>query len=70
MKAMATKHRTGGKPTARAAIEDATSPGAESRFDWIATAAFYKTEARGFEPGREIEDWLEAEAGFKGRKGQ
>jgi hypothetical protein len=28
----------------------------------IATAAYYKAEARGFAPGREAEDWLEAEA--------
>ena len=28
----------------------------------IATAAYYKAEARGFQPGRELDDWLEAEA--------
>ena len=28
----------------------------------IATAAYYKAEARGFEPGQELSDWLEAEA--------
>lgn len=28
----------------------------------IAVAAYYKAEARGFEPGQEAEDWLEAEA--------
>jgi hypothetical protein len=28
----------------------------------IATAAYYKAEARGFEPGHEVEDWLAAEA--------
>lgn len=27
----------------------------------IAIAAFYLAEARGFEPGRELEDWLQAE---------
>lgn len=28
----------------------------------IAVTAYYKAEARGFEPGHEIQDWLEAEA--------
>lgn len=32
------------------------------RLDCIATAAYYRAEARGFEPGRELDDWLEAEA--------
>ncbi len=27
----------------------------------IATAAYYRAEARGFAPGNEMEDWLEAE---------
>jgi len=29
---------------------------------YIAIAAYYKAESRGFAPGHEIEDWLEAEA--------
>lgn len=28
----------------------------------IAERAYYKAEARGFEPGHELEDWLAAEA--------
>ena len=27
----------------------------------IAELAYYKAESRGFEPGHELEDWLEAE---------
>ncbi len=27
----------------------------------IAECAYYKAESRGFEPGHEVEDWLEAE---------
>ena len=27
----------------------------------IAEVAYYKAEGRGFEPGHELEDWLEAE---------
>lgn len=29
--------------------------------DQIAIAAYFKAEARGFEPGYELEDWLAAE---------
>jgi Protein of unknown function (DUF2934) len=32
-----------------------------SRLQWISYAAYYKAEARGFIPGYEITDWLEAE---------
>lgn len=28
----------------------------------VAKCAYYKAEARGFEPGHELEDWLAAEA--------
>lgn len=28
---------------------------------WVAEMAYYKAEKRGFEPGHELEDWLEAE---------
>ena len=28
----------------------------------IALSAYYKAEARGYEPGHELQDWLEAEA--------
>lgn len=28
----------------------------------IAESAYYKADARGYEPGHEIQDWLEAEA--------
>lgn len=30
----------------------------------IAELAYYKAESRGFEPGYELEDWLEAEQEF------
>jgi hypothetical protein len=29
--------------------------------DYIAAAAYFKAESRGFEPGHELDDWLEAE---------
>ena len=33
----------------------------DTRRRWIAEAAYYRAEQRGFLPGRELEDWLEAE---------
>jgi hypothetical protein len=32
-----------------------------NRRNRIAIAAYYNAERRGFQPGREVEDWLEAE---------
>jgi hypothetical protein len=34
---------------------------AETRWRRTALAAFYRAEARGFAPGRELDDWLDAE---------
>jgi len=31
------------------------------RHQWISVAAYYKAQAREFEPGKELDDWLEAE---------
>jgi len=59
---------------------DARSPGAHARsasvhahFDpassreaLIATAAYYRAEQRGFQPGHETEDWLAAEREIDG----
>lgn len=44
--------------------EKSSLPDAEDRLNHIATAAYYSAEARGFEPGRELHDWLQAEAKF------
>ena len=32
-----------------------------NRHQWISVAAYYKAEARGFKPGKALDDWLEAE---------
>jgi hypothetical protein len=40
---------------------DGTHTEPEDRLEMIAEAAYYRAEKRGFEPGHEIEDWLEAE---------
>ena len=34
---------------------------------WIAEAAYYRAERRGFEPGMEADDWLAAEAEIQAR---
>lgn len=33
----------------------------DARFSKIAEIAYYKAEARGFEPGHELDDWIAAE---------
>ena len=52
------------KVTAAVAAEPVFSPfvGPEQRAALIAEAAFYRAEKRGFAPGHEVEDWLEAES--------
>ena len=36
----------------------------------IAEAAYYRAERRGFAPGHELEDWLQAEAELTSRAGR
>jgi hypothetical protein len=35
---------------------------AQERQQWVATAAYFKAQRRGFTSGQETSDWLEAEA--------
>jgi hypothetical protein len=37
----------------------------DERARWIAEAAYFRAESRGFVPGAELEDWLAAEAAFR-----
>jgi len=50
-------------PTVVEAIADEA---VAERRDCIATAAYYKAQSRGFVPGKELEDWVQAEAEFDG----
>jgi hypothetical protein len=53
------------KPTARAAkglIAKPAEPSNDETQRWIATAAYHRAEKRGFAPGYEVQDWLDAEA--------
>ncbi len=43
-------------------ILDMESECSDDQFYRTAECAYYKAEARGFEPGYEMEDWLAAEA--------
>lgn len=43
-------------------IDPESEPEAGDRLQRIATIAYYKAEARGFVPGLEMDDWLQAEA--------
>jgi len=44
-------------------------PSVEDRIKYLSTAAYFKAEARGFEPGKELDDWLEAEQEFAEKGG-
>lgn len=63
---MRPKHRTLSAPVVdhativRMAAAQAAGREAE-RHDMIATAAYFRAQQRGFEPGHELEDWLAAE---------
>jgi hypothetical protein len=59
-------HRNSGNPaTAAAAVRSAPAEqvvAPEERERLIARAAYFRAEKRGFAPGHELEDWLQAEA--------
>ena len=39
----------------------------EDKLSCIAVSAYYKAEARGYEPGHEMQDWLDAESEIMGK---
>ena len=42
----------------------------EDKCTQIAVRAYYKAEARGYEPGHEVQDWLDAEAEIEAEAGK
>lgn len=62
MKTDISKPRIAKKAVPAAVIDRESEPEVGDRLERIATAAYYKAEARGFVPGLEMEDWLRAEA--------
>lgn len=62
MKTNISKFRISRNAAPESIVEPDCEPDLGDRLQRIATAAYYKAEARGFVPGLEMEDWLEAEA--------
>lgn len=63
MKTIKTSSKTTNSATATPQQKRLSSSSRNSKTaEQIAIAAYLKAEARGFEPGHELEDWLEAEA--------
>lgn len=61
------KRKASAKNAPSVILESDPGPDTEARLEYIATAAYYKAAARGFVPGQEMDDWLEAEAEFEER---
>lgn len=53
----------------RDVIDSAPQSAVDDRLEHISTAAYHMAEARAFEPGLELDDWLRAEAEFDAMKG-
>lgn len=49
-------------PAAKKLVEKPAAPSPAERQRWVATAAYHRAERRGFAPGYEVQDWLDAEA--------
>jgi Protein of unknown function (DUF2934) len=56
---MATSHKSSADPSPFSRPRSADDPA--DRHDRIARAAYRRAQERGFEPGHELDDWLEAE---------
>jgi hypothetical protein len=64
------KKKVAGKATAKKKVSTKKTASAKKssplispreRYEMIATMAFYRAEQRNFEPGHDVEDWLECE---------
>lgn len=53
----ASKSKTGSSQAAKKRLDHG-----DERYVYISEAAYYRAQARGFEQGHELEDWLAAEA--------
>ena len=67
MKPIVAKYEVDSKPVPVIGIEPALKSDSleiegEDKLSCIAVVAYYKAEARGYEPGHEMQDWLDAEA--------
>ncbi|MEW8692488.1 MAG: DUF2934 domain-containing protein, partial [Candidatus Thiodiazotropha endolucinida] len=55
-----TKKRVAKKTMTKRRARASISP--RERYEMIATMAYYRAEQRNFEPGHDVEDWLECES--------
>ena len=63
----AAQKKTAGETAGRAAADAKTALSNEDIYRLIAEAAYFKAKARGFEPGGEVQDWIEAETEVRQR---
>lgn len=68
-KTAAASARPAAKPAAAQPFEARAEVSAEELRKLIAEAAYYRAKRRGFAPGHEEEDWVQAEAEVKERIG-
>jgi hypothetical protein len=54
--------QTGPQSMHATSIEGRDGTGMKLRHEMVAEAAYYLAEKRGFEPGKELDDWHEAES--------
>jgi hypothetical protein len=64
----AKKERTPSKPPSKPRAPARAKP--EDLRQLISEAAYYRAKRRGFAPGHELEDWIQAEAEVMGRIAQ
>jgi hypothetical protein len=57
-----------GTPDAAARPEVALAE--PERHAWLAEAAYFRAQARGFDPGHELDDWIAAEQALAGLGGE
>ena len=60
-KKTATRKAAGGRKGKKPTTTTPLNITSEERWRMIAVAAYHKSEKHGFAPGREMDDWLEAE---------
>lgn len=62
MKHLKSTRKNSNNPAPDVTAESEPESNGEDKVSRIAVSAYYKAEARGYEPGHEIQDWLAAEA--------
>jgi hypothetical protein len=63
----AAREKTASEMAGRAAADAKTALSNEDIYRLIAETAYFKAKARGFEPGGEVQDWIEAETEVRER---